>query len=78
MYTLTTYKCHHWDPILAALSVLYTYVIHDDQLCLNGLDTYVFCTVHEQDSVVAKHKRMIVTVFAFAACHSGNGEDDGS
>ena len=50
VYTLTTYKCQHWDSILAALSVLNTYIIHDDQLCLNGLDTYVLCTVHEQDS----------------------------
>ena len=24
---------------------------------LNGLDTYTLCTVHEQDSVVARHKR---------------------
>ena len=78
MYTLTTYKRQRWDPILAAVSVLNTYIIHDDQLCLNGLDTYALCTVHEQDSVVAKHKRIIVTAFAFAACHSGNGEGNGS
>ena len=75
MYTLTTYKRQRWDPILAAVSVLNTYA---DQLCLNGLDTYVLCTVHEQDSMVAKHKGMIVTAFAFAACHRGNGEDNGS
>ena len=59
------------------MSVLNTYVIRDGQLCLNALDTYVLCTVHGQDSVVAKHKRMIVTAFAFAACHSGNDEDNG-
>ena len=77
-HTVYTYKCQRWDPILAALPVLNTYIIHDDQLFLNGLDTYVLCTVHEQDSVVAKHKRMIVTAFAFAACHSVNGEANGS
>ena len=46
MYTFTTNnKCQHWDMILAALSVLNAYVVHG----LNGLDTYILCTVYEQD-----------------------------
>ena len=43
-------KCHHWDLIPAAVSA---YIIHD----LNSLDAYTLCTVHKQDSVVARHKR---------------------
>ena len=39
---------------------------HDDQLYLNGLDAYTLCTVHEQDSVVAKHKR---TNYTYAIVH---------
>ena len=37
----------------AAVTVLNTYNVHD----LNSLDTYSSCTVHEQDSVVARHER---------------------
>ena len=40
-------------PILAAVSILNTYVAHD----LNGLGTYNPFTVHEQDTIVARHKR---------------------
>ena len=48
MCTLTTYnERQHWDPIPAAVSVLNTY----------HLDAYTLCAVHEQDSVVARHKR---------------------
>ena len=46
-------KHQRWDPILTSVSVLNTYVVHD----LNGLDAYILCIVHEQDSVVAMHKR---------------------
>ena len=46
-------KCRHWDPILAAVSILNTFVVHD----LNGLDAYTLCTVHEQDPVMARHER---------------------
>ena len=54
MYTLTTNNKHqHWDPIIAAVSVLNMYVVH----YLNGLDAFTLCTVHEQDSVVARHER---------------------
>ena len=54
MYTLTTDNKHHcWDSILAAMSVLNTYVVHD----LNSLDAYTLHTVHEQDSVVARYER---------------------
>ena len=37
----------------AAMAALNVYVVHD----LNSLDTYTLCTVHEQDSVVARHER---------------------
>ena len=37
----------------AAVVVLNTYAVHD----LNGLDVYTLHTVHEQDSVVVRHKR---------------------
>ena len=37
----------------AAVAVLNTYVVHD----LNSLDAYTLHTVHEQDLVVARHKR---------------------
>ena len=60
MYTLTTYnKWQHWDPILAtaAVSILNTYVVNDDQLYLNSLDIYALCIVHEQNSVVVRHER---------------------
>ena len=30
------------------------YIVHDDQLYLNGLDTCTLCTMHEQDSVMAR------------------------
>ena len=46
-----------WDLILAAVSVLNMYIVHDDQLYLNDLDTYTLCTVHVQDSVVVRHER---------------------
>ena len=39
--------------IPAAVSVLNTHIVHD----LNGLDTYTLCTLHERDSVVARHER---------------------
>ena len=57
MCTLTTYNKHnHWDPILAAVSVFNMYIVHDNQLYLNGLDAYTSCTVHEQDSMVTRHE----------------------
>ena len=44
-YTLTTNnKRQDWDLILAAMSVLNTYIVLD----LNGLDTYTLCTVHNR------------------------------
>ena len=66
MYTFITYnKCQCWDLTLSAVSVLITYVIYDDQLYLKGLDAYTLCTVHEQDLVVARHKRTnYIHVFA--------------
>ena len=67
MYTLTTYNIHQgWDPILAAMSVLITYIFHYNQLYLKGLDTYTSCTVHEQDSVITKHER---TNYMYAIVH---------
>ena len=39
--------------MLDGVSVLNTYNVHD----LNGLDAYTLCTVHEQESVMARHKR---------------------
>ena len=58
MYTLTAYiMCQCWNLILVSVSVLNTYVVHDDQLYLNNLDVYTLCTVHLQDSVVARHLR---------------------
>ena len=59
MYTLTTNcKRQCWDPIVAAVSVLYTYVDHD---LMNGLDPYTLGTKHEQDLVVVRHKRTSYT-----------------
>ena len=37
----------------AVVIVLNTYVVHDS----NSLNAYTLCTVHEQDSVVVRHKR---------------------
>ena len=37
----------------ATMAVLNMYVVHD----LNSLDAYTLHTVHEQDFVVARHKR---------------------
>ena len=48
---------HRWDPIHAAVSILNTYVVLD----LNGLDAYTLCTLHEQDSVVARHEKINYT-----------------
>ena len=48
---LTTNNKHqHWDSILAAVSVLNMYVVHD----LNSLDAYTLCMVHEQDYSVGE------------------------
>ena len=45
--TLTNYSEHQlWELILDAVSVLNTYVVHDYQLYLNGLDAYILNTVH--------------------------------
>ena len=41
------------STILAAVSILNTYIVHD----LNGLDANTLCTVHEQDPVMARHER---------------------
>ena len=35
------------------MAILNTNTVHD----LNGLDAYTLCTMHEQDSVVARHER---------------------
>ena len=57
-YTFITNNKHqHWDLILAAMSILNAYIIHD----LNGLDSYTSYTVHEQDSVVARHEKINYT-----------------
>ena len=56
-YTLTNNNKHQcWkDPILAAVSIKYMlYIVND----LNGLDAYILCTVHEQDLVVVRYKRI--------------------
>ena len=54
MYALTTNNKHqHWDPILAVVSILNTYIVHD----LNSLDTYTLYIMHEWDSIVARHER---------------------
>ena len=54
MYTLTTSnKCQCQDLILAAVSVLNIHIVHD----LNSLGAYAACTVHEQNSMVARHER---------------------
>ena len=53
-HTLTIINASsYWYPIFAAVSILIMYVVHD----LNSLDAYTSCTVHEQDSVVARHER---------------------
>ena len=39
IYTITTNNKHqYWDPMLAAVSILNTYVVHD----LNGLNSYTY------------------------------------
>ena len=43
--------------MLAVVSVLNSYVVHDDWLYLKSLDTFILCSVYEQDLVVARHKR---------------------
>ena len=59
MCTLTTYnRCQHWDPIhAAAVSILKTYVVNNDQQYLNSLDVYALCIVHEQNSFMVRHER---------------------
>ena len=39
--------------MLDGVSVLNTYIVHD----LKGLDAYTLCAVHEQELVMARHKR---------------------
>ena len=57
MYTLTiNNKCQHWDLILAAVSTLCMYIFHD----FNGLDIYPLCTVHKQDSMVARTRHVLL------------------
>ena len=41
--------------VFAAVSALNIYMCTVQDL--NGLDAYTSCTVHEQDSVVARHER---------------------
>ena len=56
-YTLTAnnkYQC--WDPTHADVLVLNAYIVYDDQLYLNNLNACTSCTVHQQDSVVVRHK----------------------
>ena len=53
---------HHYAPVLgpeyfAAVAILNTYVVHD----LYSLDAYTLRTLHEQDSVVVRHKRTSYT-----------------
>ena len=45
------------DLVLASVFVLYRYIVHDDQIYLNGLDSYTLCTVHVQDSEEARLER---------------------
>ena len=61
-------KCQSWDLIFAAVSVLNMYVVHDDQLYITGSDTYISCTVHEQDSVLAMHERTNYKCAVATAC----------
>ena len=48
-YKLTSAGNQYFAPV----AVLNIYALHD----LNGLDAYSSCSVYEQDSVVAKHKK---------------------
>ena len=54
----------YWDLILAAVSVLNMYIVHD----LNSLDTYTLCTVHEQHSLVTRHGRQTTHVLLLMCC----------
>ena len=47
------------------MSVLNTCVVSD----LNGLDTYTFCAVYEQNSVMARHERTKY-MHALLACYT--------
>ena len=49
----TNEKCQLWDLILAAVSVLNMYIVHD----LNGLNACTLWIVHKQCSVTERHKR---------------------
>ena len=40
-------------PNFSAVCILNMYAVHD----LNGLDAYILYTVHEQDSMVMRHKK---------------------
>ena len=63
--TLTTNNKHQcWDLILAAVSVSDIYVFHN----LNSLDVYTLCIVHEQHSVVARHKRVNYIAICYWSC----------
>ena len=53
------------------MPVLNMYIVHN----LNGLDAYTLCTVDEQDSVVARHKRtnymqaIACVLYSYTACN---------
>ena len=68
MHTLTTNNEYlYCDPILAAMSILNTYVVHN----LNDLDSYALFTVHEQDSVMlAPIKFLKKPFYSSLASHS--------
>ena len=72
LHTHSTYNKHQPGTVylLATVSVLNAYIIHDNQLYLNDLDTYTSCTVHEEDSVVVRHERRQTTCMLLPACYT--------
>ena len=70
MYTLTTNNEYlYYDPILAAMSILHTYVVHD----LNDLVSYALFTVHEQDSVILVPIKFLIKPFSSSLASHSDG-----
>ena len=70
MYTLTTNNDYlYCDLILAAMSILNTYVLHD----LNDLVSYALFTVHERDSIILAPIKFLKKPFYSSLASHSNG-----
>ena len=63
-YRLTTIKHQLWTRYFVAMAILNMYAVHNS----NGLDAYTLYTVHEQDSVVARHEKTHYVYACYCLC----------